>query len=477
VKRALALWTIAAGCAAPAAPHRATAPPADVAWSCDVAVADDLSRLAVTMSFRGAPPARLVLGDARGLAAIARLHAAPPTSSESFGRDADGFALSGVPDDATVTYSVDLGRLADDGAATRVGECICADPGAWLLRPDPLPAGAAAALVLHLPDGAQATVPWPRRADGAFLLGPTAFRWRAFAAFGRLETHAVEAAGATLDVAVLDRPHAATWPGIESWIVAAARAQSSLWGAFPVPRAQIVVKPVSSDQAVAFGETLRGGGPAVVLRLAGDAADDALADDWVAVHEFTHLGMPAMPDADAWLSEGLVTYWQCVLRARAGLVDERAAWQELVTGLARGRAAHGKAALAAESAAMDGAHSHPAVYWAGAAVGLLLDVELRRSSGGARSLDDAMREIRRAFAGRASSVPAAEILAHLDAWHGRPLFRDVTRRLLASSEFPATAETLARLGVVVAPDGRVTALDDAAPDAGVRRAIMARAGD
>ena len=34
----------------------------------------------------------------------------------------------------------------------------------------------------------------------------------------RFEAHDVEVAGATLHVAVLDRPHAATWAGIERWI-------------------------------------------------------------------------------------------------------------------------------------------------------------------------------------------------------------------------------------------------------------------
>jgi hypothetical protein len=82
-----------------------------------------------------------------------------------------------------------------------------------------------------------------------------------------------------------------------------------------------------------------------------------------------------------------------------------------------------------------------------------------------------MREIRRAFGGRTSEVAASEIVAHLDAWLGRPMFSDVTSRALASKEFPATDETLARLGVVV-EDGRVTRIDDAAPDAAVRRGIV-----
>ena len=38
------------------------------------------------------------------------------------------------------------------------------------------------------------------------------------------------------DVAVLDRPHAATWAGIERWLTTAARAETSLYAGFPVSR-------------------------------------------------------------------------------------------------------------------------------------------------------------------------------------------------------------------------------------------------
>jgi hypothetical protein len=461
VNRPLALLTIlAAGCAAPAPTPDFPLYSADAAWRYDVTVADDLARIDVALTFRDFRPRELVVGDARGLTSI---------TATTLRRDGD--ALVRVGDEATIAYRVDLTRLAESGAATRVGRSVCASPGLWLLRPRSVSAGELASLVLHLPDGVTATTPWPRRADGTYLLDESTFRWRAFAAFGQIETRTIDVAGAALDVAVLDRPHAATWTGIEAWIAAAARAQASLFGSFPVARAQIVVKPVASDQAVPFGETLRGGGPAVVLFPGDETTDAALASDWVAIHEFTHLGMPAIAESDAWLAEGFVSYYQCVLRRRAGFVDERAAWQELVDGFARGRAAHGATTLGDESATMNHAHAFPAVYWGGAALALALDVELRRTSDGRRSLDDAMREIRRAFGGRTSEVAASEIVAHLDAWLGRPMFSDVTSRALASKEFPATDETLARLGVVV-EDGRVTRIDDAAPDAAVRRGIV-----
>ncbi len=432
----------------------------------------------VTLALDGPAAKRLIPGDARGLPSIASVVVDSGNGPVAAMRDGDGFATGVRGDGTTIRYRVDLAKLVESGAATRIGRTLCASPGLWLLRPQHLPREMSATLVLDLPADLPVTVPWSPRADGAFDLDETAFRWRAFAAFGGLATHAIDVDGARLDVALLDRPVAATWPGLERWLTTAARAQSSLWGAFPVPRAQIVLRPVKSNESVPFGETLRGGGPAVVLRVGDEAADSGFTRDWVAVHEFAHLGMPAIAEGDAWLAEGFIQYYTEVLMGRAGMLDERATWQEFVDGFARGARSGGTRSLADESAAMEIAHTYHRVYWGGAAIALFLDVELRRTSGGARSLDDAMREIRRAFRSgdamrRAEAIAASDVVAHLDAWLGRPMFTEIASRYLASSDFPATAETLARLGVVV-EEGRVTGFDDAAPDAAIRRAILMR---
>jgi hypothetical protein len=444
------------------------------AWTYDVRVSDDLLRIDVAMALHGAAPKSLVLGDARGAKYLRSPVAAWAGGSKALASDKGEFALDGVGDDARVTWRMDMEAMTTDGGpATRIGRSVFASPGLYLLRPRRVRDGTEASLTLHVADGDAASVPWVRREDGTYRLPDTAFFWRGFTAFGSLGTHAIGVPGGRLDVAVLDRRMGAPWPALERWLATAARAQTPLWRGFPVPRAQIVVRPVSSRSAVPFGETLRGGGPAVILLVGDEAPDGAYADDWVAVHEFAHLGMPAIAPEDAWLSEGFIQYYTEVLMGRAGLYDERRAWQEIVSGFARGRRDGSGAPLKDESAGMAMSHSYLRVYWAGAAIALLADVELRRESAGERSLDDAMREVGRAFAGRNDGVPASEIVAHLDAWLGRPLFSRIAAPHLASSEFPDVTATLARLGVVV-ENGRVTGFDEAAPDAGVRRGIVPR---
>jgi predicted metalloprotease with PDZ domain len=222
---------------------------------------------------------------------------------------------------------------------------------------------------------------------------------------------------------------------------------------------------------VPFGETQRGGGRAVVFSVGAEAEDGDFADDWVATHEFSHLGMPAFDEKDAWMSEGFVQYFNDTLMGRAGILDERATWGEIVAGFDRGRRNATKAPLRDVSATMNRTHSYLRVYWAGAAIAMLLDVELRRASGGKQSLDDAMLEVHRAFADRPVEATSEEVIAHLDRWLGRPLFSETTSKWLAAADFPDVAPALAELGVV--GKGRAVTLDDAAPLAAMRKAIMA----
>src|SRR5207244_449476 len=97
---------------------------------------------------------------------------------------------------------------------------------------------------------------------------------------------------------------------------------------------------------------------------------------------------------DAWLSEGFATYYQAVLRARAGFFSARYAWQKMHEGFERGRRQTSSRSLAETSARMGREYQYMRVYWSGAAIALLADVALRKSSGGKKALDDALRALR-----------------------------------------------------------------------------------
>lgn len=90
-------------------------------------------------------------------------------------------------------------------------------------------------------------------------------------------------------------------------------------------------------------------------------------------------------------------------------------------------------------------HAYMRVYWAGTAIALEWDVALRRQSGGRVTLDHAVRELGRRFAGDGRVHDADDLIAHLDRWHGRPLFSRIAERRLAAHRFPDLTEVYAEL--------------------------------
>ena len=47
-----------------------------------------------------------------------------------------------------------------------------------------------------------------------------------------------------------------------------------------------------------------------------------ITNDWTAFHELSHLLIPYRGHGDLWFSEGLATYYQNIIQARAGVLSE-----------------------------------------------------------------------------------------------------------------------------------------------------------
>lgn len=111
------------------------------------------------------------------------------------------------------------------------------------------------------------------------------------------------------------------------------------------------------------------------------------------------------------------------------------------------------------------------MYWSGAALALMADVELRRRSHGRESLDSVLDELASCCvpAGRSWSGPG--LFAKLDSFLDEPLFMPLYERYADAQGFPDVRATLAELGVDVR-GGRV-GLDDDAELASIRIALTA----
>jgi hypothetical protein len=371
-------------------------------------------------------------------------------------------------------YEVDLERAADllgDGRAIRH------EAGAWtisprviLWRPPKLTSDAVIRAKVSTPEGWRASTPW-RSAGDALELGNSCFRRSGWIALGEIEERALEVPGGRMRVVLLNPASGPAWSVLEPWLARATGTVAAMTGRFPREETQVTVRPVAG-RGVRFGLVTRNGSPSVLLLVGEDSEPADLEDDWVGVHEMTHLALPFVEMGNAWFYEGIATYYQEVLRARRGWFDERQAWQNLHDGFVRGRAEASGATLASASSRMmeTGAFLH--VYWAGTAITLLADVELRKRG---RSLDAVLGELRGCCMQNELRFP---IDAALAALNDDGVVRALASEHLGSAAFPALDALYEELGLRVGPDGTIV-LDDKAPGAEIRRAIMrdARKGD
>lgn len=376
--------------------------------------------------------------------------------------------------DGCTTVAIDLVAMArgldDDAMLDKVGDAVYGSFDPWLWRPEPWPMGLVGRLTLTLPEGLSASLPNERLPGGAYAVPYSTWSFMARFALGRLGTDAFTAAGANVSVARL--PGAGpklTAAGVRRFIGDAASAVATVDGRMPSDRVQVILARGSRSRydadPVQFGMAMRGAGPAIVLRISPEATDESIWGEWVTVHELAHLWLPPVVREDAWLPEGFASYYQCVFRARAGMQTEAEAWTELVEGFGRGRrSARGTKLKDARFPRFQ------QIYWGGAAIWLEVDADLRAHGS---SLDAVVAEVRRAHPdhgptmARLDDRPALDVLALLEGRTGRDL-RGIARRRL-EEPFPDVAALLAGLGIREGASG--VTLDDAAPNAAVRKAI------
>ncbi|MCA9655242.1 MAG: hypothetical protein KC501_35335 [Myxococcales bacterium] len=448
-------------------------------WSYEVTVDPSLDTADVRVCFDGHPPARLIPGVPEALEHARDLH---DDEGRPLPRRDEGYGLDAIPDDGCVGYTVDFeGLLASDGAgrmAGKTGNSLMVRPSVWLWRPDRLPAEVTPTLRFSLPEGMEVSVPWPatepsaRGRDATYCLEPTAFRWLAYAVVGELTVDRFERAGARVELVTLDAPLRCPPEGLRAWVEDAVDTVALLFdGRFPRDRLQVVVLPVEGGGGgtVYFGMAGRGGGPGIYVFLDDEAAAERLPGGWTTVHEMLHHGMPFIDEP--WMAEGWVSYYTELMRTRMGHRSEQEGWQALLDAFERGRRRRMDLTLAQTSEQMHETHAYQRVYWGGASVAFLADVQMRLETKGERGLDDAMQELRRCCGDAPQMWKAQALLERLDAWYGRPLFSETARAVLSDRELPDVEAAMERIGVQVV-DGEAR-LDDEHPAAAIRRAIMA----
>ena len=378
----------------------------------------------------------------------------------------------------TVRYAIDLDALAarcedELDCATRVGPAILSPALAWLIHPQPK-GDAPVTLRVRAPSPALfATGLRASNVPGTYRFRSPELDEGSFTAFGPMRRIAIDVAAAHVDVVVLGRSLAMSDDAVAQWIRDSAQCVSTLYGRFPVDRVTVFIVPVHDADEVVFGKVLALAGASVVL-ITGDAMKAARArEEWVVVHELFHLGFPSFRGEGRWLGEGLATYYEPILRARSGWIDERRMWSDFVRQMPRGLPRPGASAGLADREDLD------AVYWGGALFALMSDVEIRARTKNAHSLDDVVRASL-ARGGDATRVwTVADVVRVGDDVTGTSVLREMYAQHAARGAPIDLDALLASLGVERSRPGTDKGggviLHDDAPLAFVRRAITSSA--
>lgn len=261
------------------------------------------------------------------------------------------------------------------------------------------------------------------------------------------------------------------WAG---WLETALGAVRTVSPDYPVER--LVVRLNAADtggRAVAFGRVRRSAVPALEFYVDPQAGLNALNADWRSYHEAAHLLIPFPGNRDIWFTEGLASYYQYLLQARAGVIGEEQAWTELARGFQRGfdDPAGSDRSLRSLSPRMWRLNAFRRVYWTGAAFFLNVDVRLRTETSGRHSLDSTLAEFHRCCMDRRSDWDARALIEQFGELSVPAIWRQEYRRVIDAPAEPAIERAFAALGIGF--DGREVTLERSRRTAALRSAIVA----
>jgi hypothetical protein len=247
------------------------------------------------------------------------------------------------------------------------------------------------------------------------------------------------------------------------WVMQSARAAAAYFGRFPVThaRVRIILSPRGGiSNGISFGKP----GARCRISVGQHATLADLNDDWELTHEMIHFGFPSVEDRHRWIEEGIATYVEPIARAQVGRLTAEQVWGGMVDGMPHGLPALGDKGL-------DNTHTWGRTYWGGAIFCLLADIDIRKRTGNAQSLQDALRAINRAGGTIEAHWPLDGAIEVGDkATQGKTLI-ELYRRMAAQPVAVDLPDLWKQLGVV--GGGRRVTFDNRAALASIRASIVA----
>lgn len=268
--------------------------------------------------------------------------------------------------------------------------------------------------------------------------------------------------GVSLRVELPDSRFSGGTEPLLGWIKRSLGIVSAYYGGFPTASLRIQVVP-EDGAGVRGGKTWGYRGGFIRMQVGRDVSGAQLMDDWMLVHEMTHLALPDVGEDQSWISEGLAVYIEGISRVQAGSRTQQDVFAEQMQQMPRGLPQQGDRGL-------DHTHTWARTYWGGAMFCFIADVEIHRRSGNRFGLQDAMIAVAKASGGLSADWPVERVFATGDAATGTKVLEELYAQMKDNPVTPDLHALWSELGV--ASDGGAVTLRDDAPLADIRRAIM-----
>lgn len=247
---------------------------------------------------------------------------------------------------------------------------------------------------------------------------------------------------------------------LAAWVGDAARMIAAYYGGvLPVPGLEITLVASSGDH-VGFGS--HRDGRWIRVRYGRRSTTQTFVDDWVMVHEMLHATFPDLTDQHRWMQEGLSTYVEPIVRARAGATSEAEVWRRWTSSMAYGRPQAGDRGL-------DHTHTWGRTYWGGTLFWFVVDVRLREATDNRVSLRTVLTSIAEQGGNGRADWTTTQVIEAADRATGTTIVSSTYAELARAPGDVDLDAMWAALGVV--REGDVVRFDDAAPKAALRRAI------
>ncbi len=265
--------------------------------------------------------------------------------------------------------------------------------------------------------------------------------------------------GATITVSYEGRELPLPPEQMEAWVRRSAQMVSDYLGGFPVPSLEVNLVGRGWG-GVGFG--LHQDGRWITIYCGRRTSEAGLNNDWVLVHEMLHAAFPDLRRDHRWMQEGLSTYLEPIVRARAGNTTEQEVWRRWTRSMHHGRPKDGDRGL-------DITHTWGRTYWGGALFWMMVDIELRKQTDNRSSLHDLVIGILAAGGNGRVDWSTRQVVEEGDRATGTSVLSQTYARM-AEAPGDVDLEALYEELGVKRIDGEIV-FDDQAPLAHIRQAI------